>query len=273
MPKNAAAPTAAAGGPATLPERGDPSDAVQLVLFPGKIGTAINPSPFSTKLLAFVRMGGVEYEQVKAAITDNRNPRKLWPYMMHGDNIIPDSSDTADYLAATYPATAGSMFPSDPKQLGLAHCLSRMCDEAMFPILLYYRFFGPQNRPYTEQAYFGRLPWLIRKLVIRRVWPRMEARLYLQGIGRRSEPDLLQMLKKDFASAAALIGDGPYLLGKKPCFADATLFGMIDTALWDGAPNACVRDAVREHPNLVAFAERIRAEYFKEFGAGGVGKL
>jgi len=53
MPKNAAAPTAAAGGPATLPERGDPSDAVQLVLVSAFIISL--PTPIANQHLQMCR--------------------------------------------------------------------------------------------------------------------------------------------------------------------------------------------------------------------------
>jgi hypothetical protein len=57
----AAPPAAAAAAAANaLPQRGDPSDKVVLHLIPAKIGDTINPSPFSTKLLAFVRFAGLE---------------------------------------------------------------------------------------------------------------------------------------------------------------------------------------------------------------------
>ena len=59
--------------------------------------------------------------------------------MVHGPNLVPDSNVIARYLAATYPETAGRLFPSDPKQLAAAHAAARMMDEAMVPILLWYR--------------------------------------------------------------------------------------------------------------------------------------
>jgi len=387
---------------------------------------------------------------------------------MHGDNIIPDSSDIADYLAATYPATAGSMFPSDPKQLGLAHCLSRMCDEAMFPILLYYRYVrmklaassrwakgwpaadcvrcvlerhqqtlanhpvtwprdaapgssGPRiaptpSRPTSRASRGSSASWWsggcgrgwrrgctcrgsgaarvggrvcgvcmlgdgpgvvylcvrqCRLLKLFLLWPsspqyergpRLTRAKHRQPVGvshachragsaADAEEGLCLCGGADWGrplppgQEALLCGcdavwddrHGPVVragcgfrrvrlsacllvcLSVLVCLSACLLvclsacllvclsacllvclsagFGREadlspSTALtlpvpppppnpgpplvWnarDGAPNACVRDAVREHPNLVAFAARIRAEYFKEFGAGGVGKL
>jgi hypothetical protein len=58
---------------------------------------------------------------------------------IHGGAIIPDSSAIARYLAAAYPETAGKLFPTDPKQKNLAHVVSRMMEEALFPIALWYR--------------------------------------------------------------------------------------------------------------------------------------
>jgi glutathione S-transferase len=86
-----------------------------------------------------------------------------------------------------------------------------------------------------------------------------------------AEPDLLRALKRDLAALDALLGPGPYLLGAKPCFADATLFGMLDTALHDGVPNPCVRDAIAACPNLARFAADARARWFPERGPGAGG--
>lgn len=249
---------------ADVPKSGDPADAVRLYIMPGRIGTAINPSPFSTKLLTFLRLAGIEYEVVKCNIGTNNNPRKLWPYMMHGSTMVPDSSCIARYLAATYPEAAGRLFPEDPRQKGICHAVSRMCDEAMFPILLWYRFLDPANIVNTEQSYFGHMPWVARKMILRVLLPRVAQRLHLQGVTRNSEADMMLMLKEDLAAASGILGDGPYLLGALPCYADATLLGVLDTGLHDGAPNPCVSDAIKEHPNLVEYAARLRRELFRD---------
>jgi hypothetical protein len=127
------------------------------------------------------------YEIGKASFMSNPNPRKLWPYIVHGPNLIPDSSDAAEYLAATYPEAAGKLLrPADPKAAALVHVVTRMLDEALFPALLYFRMAAPANQPHTEEAYFGSLPWLARKMVARSVFARTANRLYMQGVGKRT---------------------------------------------------------------------------------------
>jgi glutathione S-transferase len=59
--------------------------------------------------------------------------------MYHGNTLVPDSSCIARYLAATYPDTAGRLFPRDPRGAATAHLASRLCDEGLYPVLLYYR--------------------------------------------------------------------------------------------------------------------------------------
>jgi glutathione S-transferase len=40
------------------------------------------------------------------------------------------------------------------------------------------------------------------------------------------------MMEADLAALSGILGDGPYLLGRQPCYADAMLFGLLDTGLW-----------------------------------------
>lgn len=80
-----------------------------------------------------------------------------------------------------------------------------------------------------------------------------------------AEADRLRLLHDDLAALAALLSpEGPYLLGAAPCFADAALYGTLDCALYDAAPNTLVADAVARHPALVRYAARLRAMHYPE---------
>lgn len=46
------------------------------------------------------------------------------------------------------------------------------------------------------------------------------------------------MMRRDLEAASALLAKKPLLFGASPTYVDATLYGMLDTLLRDGAPAA-----------------------------------
>jgi len=69
-------------------------------------------------------------------------------------------------------------------------------------------------------------------------------------------------VRGDFAAAAALLGDKPYLFGERPSGADATLFAFTASA---ASPlfESRVREAAETHPNLVAHQWRMMDRFYE----------
>ena len=63
----------------------------------------------------------------------------------------------------------------------------------------------------------------------------------------------------------ALGGSNNYLLGDRPCGADATLFSFMLGAL---CPlfDSSIRRYIETKPNIVAYVARMKAEFYPEFG-------
>ena len=67
----------------------------------------------------------------------------------------------------------------------------------------------------------------------------------------------------DIDALASLIGDKDFLMGDKPCAADATVFAFVASFLTPWFDTPLLAAAVR-HANLAAYRDRITALYFSK---------
>jgi glutathione S-transferase len=74
--------------------------------------------------------------------------------------------------------------------------------------------------------------------------------------------DSLRQARRDFAAAATLLGEKPFLFGERPSSADATLFAFAASA---ASPlyESRLREAAETHDNLVAHQWRIMDRFFE----------
>jgi len=83
-----------------------------------------------------------------------------------------------------------------------------------------------------------------------------------QGARDRHTPEeIAELARRDIHALAAVLGEKPYLMGDKPCGADATAFAFAAGLLCPifDAPS---RRAAEEHRNLVAYRDRLMAEFY-----------
>ena len=102
--------------------------------------------------------------------------------------------------------------------------------------------------------------WTLERMLEARVDP---------TLGRSTiDPDdeAIRRVRRDFAAAAALLGDKPFLFGEEPSGADATLFAFTASA---ASPlfESRVREAAEAHPNLVAHQWRMMDRFFEALPA------
>ena len=74
-----------------------------------------------------------------------------------------------------------------------------------------------------------------------------------------SERDALAIA--DIDALASLLGDKAFLMGEKPCGADATVFAFVASFLTP-VFDTQIRTAAERHPNLAAYKDRITRLHF-----------
>ena len=92
----------------------------------------------------------------------------------------------------------------------------------------------------------------------------VRANLRAVGIGRHTEPEIVALGQRSLAALSSLIGDKPYLMGERPCGADASVFGMLAMILTPFFPSE-LRNRALGYPNLVAYVDRLMAQFYPGF--------
>ena len=90
--------------------------------------------------------------------------------------------------------------------------------------------------------------------------------LHGQGVGRYSLEERTVLADRAFAALSAILGGKPYLMGDKPCGADATVFGFVTGALCPVFETP-LRTKAESYPNLRDYYTRLTQQHFPGGGA------
>lgn len=216
-------------------------------------------SPYVIKAMTLLKMAGVDYVVEKGS--PGRAPKGKLPYIDDDGVLVPDSTLIRFHLEKT----RGIDFDSglSAGQRAQSWAVEKLCEDHLIPIIAVLRWRDEANFQKGVGAFFDKsLPafarpakWLIRGVILKR--------LRAGGIARFSPEEIDLLGERDVETLAALIGDKPYLMGDKPCAADAAVFAAL-ALLLDPASAGKVRDTALATPNLVAYRDRIIGRYFPD---------
>jgi glutathione S-transferase len=253
-------PTAKPGARVAMAAR---SDVLVLHRFAPFLG-APDSSPFVIKAMMLLKLAGIPYREVQG--NPLKAPRKLLPYIEDDGVTVADSGLIRLHVERKY----GFDFDAglDPSKKAVAWAVERMCEDHLYFAMLEARWLDRAAFRKGVGKMFGVVPLPLRpfaKVMLRRA---NAARLYGHGLGRLTKSDIARLAVRDIDALAAIMGDRPYLLGDKPCGSDAFVFGIVTSILTPPLDNA-LRDAMRKHPNLVAYCDRLTRQFFPIAGGAG----
>ena len=175
---------------------------------------------------------------------------------------VPDSTFLRLHLERQYNI---DFYPGvSPTDKAIGWAFEKMCEEHLYFCALHERWMVDDNFDKGPRKFFDRVPAVLRPLIIGMVRKNVKRDLRGQGIGRHARTEILELARYDIDALAQFLGDKPYFLGETLTGSDAVVYAFTDAALapaFDGP----LRQAVLAHPNLVAYAERLRAHWFKEY--------
>jgi glutathione S-transferase len=143
-----------------------------------------------------------------------------------------------------------------------ARLVRRTLEEALYFVGLYQRWVPDEGYRATSAEFAKFVPKLIIPLVRRM----QRKKLYEQGTGRHTFDEVMAMGIADWDAISGTLGDKPFLLGDKPRIVDAGLYGFLEGTL-SFPVDTPLRAHVRSKANLVAFRDRIRAQWWKDLPA------
>lgn len=219
-----------------------------------------DPSPFVTKAEVLLKLAGVSYQTKRADV--RKAPKGKLPF-------ITDESGTriADSTLIRFYLEHGRGIDFDaglsPAERGAAWMIEKFCEDHVYWVVMRERWHIRENFEKGPKHFFDPLPAPLRPIVIAMVSREFRRNLWGQGLGRHAAAELEEIAARGIRSLSQHLGDKPFLMGAKPCGADATVWAFTFGLLCPFFESA-TRAVAESHPNLVAYAERGRALWFPD---------
>ena len=219
-------------------------------------------SPFVMKGEMLLKLAGLPYEISTRGFT--RAPKGKLPYIKDGGEIIADSTLIRLHIEKKY----GFDFDAtlSPRDRGLAWSVEKMMEDHLYWVMVYWRWMIDENFDRGPRHFFDRAPALLRPLICAMVRRKVRANLHAHGIGRHTDEEKNRMTDRCIDALSAVLGANRYLMGDKPCGADATAFAFIAAGLPDIFESPAQKK-LASTANLVAYRDHMMAEFFPGFRA------
>lgn len=230
---------------------------ITLFQFPAALNVP-NPSPFCLKVETYLRLTGLEY-QVKSLRNPGKGPKGKLPFIKLDDEVIADSAIILRTLQERLDLPLDAHL--DAAGRGRALAITRLCDEHLAPLMVYFRWLDDRGWAELEPVFFGTLPWPLRALVPKLVRSKIRKAQLAQGLARHSGEELLTFAAEDLQALSDLLGAAPYFGGLQPCSADAAAYGVLANLIHSSLNNP-LSQLAREYPLLVAYCERLRDKFW-----------
>jgi glutathione S-transferase len=221
-------------------------------------------SPFVCKVETYLRLTGQKYE---TALGDVRKaPRQQLPVVDIDGKLFPDSTQIILELESRRPEKMDDQLGSKERAVALA--FKSMLEEHLYFGLLFMRWtcddgwtiFEPSLR---EMLGTMGVPSLMRGIVAKSARKFTVSRTATQGLGRKPRAEVVEICSQILDAASEELGDRPYFLGSRPTTYDATLYAFTLGALCPAFDNE-VRKHAATKKNLVAYVDRVKAQYWKD---------
>lgn len=216
-------------------------------------------SPFVTKAEMLLKLAGLPYHARPGSL--RRAPKGKLPYLDDMGRIVADSTMIRWHIEKTYHIDFDDGLSAAER--GIAWAAEKLMEDHLYWAVARVRWLDQANFDKGPAQFFRSVPAPVRGLAERLVRYKVRKTLWGQGLGRHSEEDLVALANKGVTSIADILGDKRYLMGDKPCGADATLFAFAGSLLCP-VFDTPIRTAAEGHANLVAYMERMRAEFYPE---------
>jgi glutathione S-transferase len=216
-------------------------------------------SPFVMKAEMLLKLSGLPYETNTRGFT--KAPKGKLPYILDNGVLIADSTLIRLHLEQKHSVYFDRGLST--KDRGVAWAVDKMLEEHFYWIIVYWRWLNDANFERGPKGFFQRVPALIRPLVIKFVRKRVRGTLHAHGIGRHSEAETTAFAGRAIDALSQILGDNQYFLGPEPSGADATVFAFVAGTLCKTF-NSPVRAKMASTANLVAYHERMMAEFYPE---------
>jgi glutathione S-transferase len=219
----------------------------------------IDASPFVSKAHMLLKLAKLPYQTDSKGF--DKAPKKKLPYISDDGVLVADSTFIRWHIEKKYGFDFDVGYNAE--QLAIAWCVEETLSEQLYFAMMHARWADDDNFARGPAHFFDDAPALLRPLLRKIVRGKVIKTLHAQGISRHSDDEITQLARKTLAAISTILGDKPYLLGDKPCGADASVFAFVASILCPVFETP-IRTAAEGIPNLVSYVQRLRKEFFPE---------
>ena len=214
--------------------------------------------PFALKLLAWLELASIPYEQVV-----ENNPRKgphgKNPWIELEGKRIGDSEVIIDLLKRRHGIDLEEGLT--PEQMAIGHAWRRTFEEHFHQVLEWELFVHPAGATWMKASLLSQMSPVVGPLVFRMMRSHFGRQLHARGIARHAPEVVAGKGRADLDALSAFLGDRPFLLGDRPTSADCAVFGLVAPMISWTMTTPVARHA-RSLPNLASYCERMRIRCF-----------
>ena len=219
-----------------------------------------DPSPFVLKTEVQLKMAGLAFRKERAM--PPTSPKGQLPFIEDDGQAIADSTFIRAHIESKY----GFDFDSglDRQQRAQAWAFERMIEHHVYWALVGARWVDPENFAKGPAHFFDGAPEHRREKLREDAQFRVAESYLLSGLGRHAPDDDLDLALRSLLALSVQLGEKPYLMGERPCGADATAFGALAgilTPFFDSK----LRQRAEEFVNLTDYVDRMMARYYPDF--------
>jgi glutathione S-transferase len=231
---------------------------IKLFQFP-RMFSVPNLSPFCSKLETWLRITGIPYEVVDTP-DPRKGPKGKLPFIEDSGSRIADTSLIIEHLRKSRGVDPDAHLDGDQRATALL--VQRALEEHYAFVLLYTHFIREEGWQHTR-ATFDRVPAFVRPIVARLVRGRMGKILFVQGLSRHSDRQIIEYGLQDWRAVLNVMSHGPFFFGEKPAGLDAIVFATLAPTVLTPIQSP-IQEYLRSQPFCIEYVERMRSQFFPE---------
>lgn len=220
-------------------------------------------SPFVMKAEVLLQMAELPYKTDANGFS--KAPKGKLPYIADDGETIADSGLIRMHLEKKYNVDFDDGLSK--RDRAIAWAIEKMCEDHLYWAGLHARWMIDENFDKGPRRFFDAAPAPLRPLIATLARRQFKRNLWGHGMGRHTIAEMEALAAPDLDAVADVLRDTPYLMGDKPCGADASVFSMIAHGLCPHFENG-LRTHAEQRAHLVAYRDRLMAQYFPDFADG-----
>lgn len=220
--------------------------------------------PFAIKLLAWLELAGIPYQQV-AEDNPRKGPKGKSPWIELDGERIADSEVIIDLLGRRHGVDLDAGL--SPEQRAQGHAWRRTFEEHFHQVLEWELFLRPEGAAYMRALLASTVPPVVAPLVFSMLRRHFGRQLYARGIARHAPEVVAAKGRADVDALAAFLSDRPFLVADRPTMVDTAVFGQLAPMVyWPMATP--VASYARSVPAIAAYCDRMRERCFGRADVG-----